>query len=191
MPDNAAIALVFDFEHIFEVAIKALFIANAIKAFTSQMTASTGNAAQDAALVAAGWDIIDFQKDRPRVEITFTPGSGAQQWNNKTFTGSVTGYNPTGEIPVETSWKGQIKLDLITPADMQIHTAYRNFVRFLMHTQLTTLNNTALTLHRIQSFYHDAGTTPVLKPETGLFQTSMLYDLDFSIQDDAWATLAN
>lgn len=182
MPTPDQIAAVFDFERVFELAAKALLTANNIKAFTSQMIVTSGSADGDAALVAQGWDIINFQKDRPRAELIFTPGAGQKQPRVAVFNGN--------EFPVETAWKGQYKIDLITGADMRIHAAFRTMVRFVMHTQLLTINGPYLDLHQIQSFHADNGTSPVMKPEDGVFQTTMLFEIDFGILDAAWATLA-
>jgi hypothetical protein len=62
-------------------------------------------------------------------------------------------------------------------------------VRFIMHTQLYTLNGNFLDKHRIQVDVKDGGTSPMMHADEGAFQTTQLFDLDFSIQDDAWATL--
>jgi hypothetical protein len=180
-PTAEQIAANYDFPRVFEPALKTLLTLREIKAFTSQMTISTGDDAADQALLDQGWEIIDFQKDRPRAEIFFSPGAGQGQFRPLTLNGV--------ELPVETSWSGQFKLDVFTTDDIKIHSAFVTALRFIMHTQLLCLNGNQLTMHRIQVDPRDAGTTPVLAPEKGVFQTTMLTDLDFSIQDDAWATL--
>jgi hypothetical protein len=191
-PTAEQIAEIYDFPRVMEVSLKALFTAREVKAFTSQMIGSTGDAAQDQALIEQGWDIIDFQKDRPRVEIFFQPGAGQGRFRATTVNGIV--------IPLETAWNGQFKLDVFTLPDIRAHAAFVTMVRFIMHTQLlqvnaflpdgTQGNPGTLLSHRIQSFQKDAGTTPLMKSEEGVFQTSLLTEIDFSIQDDAWATLA-
>src|SRR5690242_7850864 len=109
MPTPEQIAAIYDFQQVMELALKTIFTAQQIKAFTSQMIESTGNSANDQALIDQGWDIINFQKDRPRVEILFTPGAGQDQFRAATINGV--------EVPVETSWSGQFKLDVITRAN--------------------------------------------------------------------------
>jgi hypothetical protein len=180
-PTAEAIAAIYDFPRVFEVALKTLFTAREIKAFTSQMLESTGDEAADQELIDAGWEIIDFQKDRPRVEIFFVPGAGQEQYRATTI--------GEDEFPVETSWKGQYRLDVFTRDNIKVHSAFVTAIRFIMHAQLLSLNGSALTLHKIQTFQKDSGTTPMEKPEEGIFQTSLLFDIDFSIQDDAWDTL--
>jgi len=173
------IAALFDFPGIFEPALKGLFTALEIKAFTLQAVPSTGDAMADQALIEQGLEIIDFQRDRPRVEIMFQPGAGQGQLRPLRI-------SDTQEIPVETSWGGQFKLEVITLPDIRIHRAFVTAVRFVMHTQLYTLNGNQLTRHVIQRAFTDSGSTPALQPDQGDFQTTLLFDLDFSIQDDAW-----
>ena len=182
MPANTDIASLYDFEGVMEKALAALFTANDVKAFTSQWIAKTGDKAADAANEAAGFSLLDWQLDTPRVEIFFTPGAGAGQFTNKVIGGV--------EMPVETSWSGQYRLDLKTTADIRKHAAFRTLGRYLLHTQLLSVNGNALALHHIATFPKDAGTTPMMKGENGFFQTTFLYDIEFSIQDDAWDTLA-
>ncbi|MDE2103923.1 MAG: hypothetical protein KGL39_42195 [Patescibacteria group bacterium] len=182
MPDSDAIKAIYDFEAVMEMALAQLFDGNQIKAFTTQWIAKTGNAETDAANEADGYSLLDFQLDRPRVMVEFVPGAGAGQFTNKVIAGV--------EMPVETSWSGQFKIELITAPESRLHASYRTMCRYIMHTQLLSLNGNALTLHKIQSFPKDAGTTPRMKGEDGAFQTIMLFDVDFSVQDDAWNSFA-
>jgi len=173
MPDAEAIALVYDLEAVCENALKAVFAANQIQAFTTQDIGVVG---------ADGNPVIDFQKARPRVEIMFVPGAGQGRFREMIVDGIRT--------PVETCWKGQFKLDLITDARINIHAAFRTFTRFLMQTMVWRINGTApMEIHKIQRFPRDGGTSPVMKPQDGYLQTTMLYDVDLSVQDNAWAAL--
>jgi hypothetical protein len=182
-PSAEQLAAVYDFQGVMEVALKSLFTAREVKAFTSQFIVSTGNDAEDEALIEQGYEILDFQRDRPRVEITFTPGAGQDQFAAKIIAGV--------EMPVETSWSGQFKVDVITAPDIRVHKAFVIAVRFLLHTQLQSINGSEyLPLHRIQPFAMDAGTSPQMKTDQGDFQTTLLFDIQFSIQDDAWDLLA-
>ena len=173
------IAALFDFPGIFEPALKSLLTAREIKAFTTQAVSSTGDAGADHELIDQGFEIIDFQRDRPRVEILFTPGAGQGQFRPLRI-------SELQEIPIETSWSGQYKLDVITLPDIRAHREFVTAVRFIVHTQLYTLNGNILDKHRIQVDFKDAGSSPALEADKGSFQTVMLFDLDFSIQDDAW-----
>lgn len=182
-PTAEQIASIYDFQGILELALKTLFTLREVKAFTSQMTPSTGDPAADQALIDEGWDILDFQKDRPRVEIIFTPGAGQGQFRATTIAGLEK------QVSIDTSFKGQFRLDVFTLPDIAVHKAFVTAVRFIMHTQLLTLNGTTLLRHRIQPDLMDAGTTPITKAEQGTFSTTLLFDVDFSIQDDAWEQL--
>ncbi|HZQ47834.1 MAG TPA: hypothetical protein VFC07_12520, partial [Verrucomicrobiae bacterium] len=160
-----------------------LFTALEVKAFTMQAVPSTGNAAEDQALLDAGFELIDFGRDRPRVEILFTPGAGQGQFRPLRISSDR-------EIPVETSWSGQFKLDVITLPDIRVHRQFVTAVRFVMHTQLYLLNGNYLDRHRIQVDVKDSGTTPAMESDKGDFQTTLLTDIDFSIQDEAWPEIA-
>ena len=184
MPTPENIAKVYDFSNVFEVALKTLFTSGPtqVKAFTSQMIPTTGDASQDAQLQQQGYEIIDFIKDRPRVEIFFTPGAGQERHEAQ----NIGGFDTS----VETSWKGQFRLDCTTDADIRQHSAFVTMVRYVMHTQLYNgINGKILQNHYIHQFAKDSGTTPMIKTEEGLFQTTLLFNIDFSIQEGAWALL--
>lgn len=56
-----------------------------------------------------------------------------------------------------------------------------------MHTQLIGVNGMdPMTLHRIQRFQQDGGTSPTFKGEDGYLRTILSFNIDFSIQDEAW-----
>jgi hypothetical protein len=122
----------------------------------------------------------ELQKHRPRVEVFFTPGAGQKR------------FIKVNGVPRETSWKGQYRLDCITAADNLIHGAYVVAVRAKMHGIADAVNETQpMALHKVQPFFHDAGTSPVTKPEEGSFSSTLLFSIDFSIQANAWALLTN
>src|ERR1039457_6713386 len=121
MPTKAQISAIYNFEAIMEMALAQLFIATNVKAFTTQWIAKTGNAVADAANVALGYSLLDFQLDRPRVMIEFIPGAGAGEFTNKVIAGV--------EMPVETSWTGQFKVECITEEDSIIHAQFRTLCR--------------------------------------------------------------
>lgn len=179
MPSNEQLAAVYDFENVLEKALQALFTTAEIKSFTTQ---DFGALKDDGA--GNQVPVIDFQNERPRVEILFTTGAGQGQFR-PLIVGGV-------EVPVETSFKGRYQLDLITEAKIQIHSAYRTRIRGFMHTQLLGVNGTdPMTLHRIHRFQMDAGTSPTFHAAEGYLRTILQFDIDFSIQDSAWATLAS
>ncbi len=168
-------AAVYDFESVLERGLQALLTALNIKSFTTQDFGRNN---------ADGTPVIDFQKDRPRVEILFTTSAGQGQFRPLLVDGI--------EVPVETSFKGQYRLDIITAPAMSIHAAYRTMIRAVMHTQLLGVNGTdPMTFHRIQRFYQDAGTSPTIKADEGYMRTILSFEIDFSIQNEAWETIAS
>src|ERR1041385_5820385 len=106
MPTAAQIAAVYDFPFIFENALKAILTDLQVKTFTSQLVPRTGDDAQDAALVEAGYELLDFKRDRPRAEVIFIPGGGQGQFRELNVDGSP--------MEVETSWAGQYAVRAIT-----------------------------------------------------------------------------
>lgn len=178
-PTPQAIAAVYDFERVLEFALKTVLEAAQLKAFTSQAVPAGNDDAQNADLVAQGYELLDFQKDRPRVEIEFVCGAGQRQFVPHPDTG----------VETEAAWKGQYLLKLVTAADMRLHSALRTMVRYQMQKLRGTINDVApMTLHNLQ-LLTDAGTSPVITPEDGVFLSTMNFDIDFSIQADAWAQL--
>lgn len=183
MPTAAQIAAIYDFKNLLERALAAVFTANGIKNFTSQSVGSTGNAAQDAALEAEGFQIMSFQRDRPRAEIDFTPGAGQGRWHPLAVDGV--------KVPVESCWSGTYRVLIVTKPDIREHNAFVCLIRFLMQTMGARINNVApLTAHCVAPQFRDTGTTPTTKSEDGAFETLLQYDLTFSVQADAWADLA-
>lgn len=151
---------IYSFEQIFEDALKAVFTAREVKAFTSQ-------------------DTPDFQKDRPRVEVVFIPGPSQGQ------------YKTVGGNFRQTSWKGQFQLRLVTEASAQVHNAFRAVIRSIMHGVGAAINETPpMDKHKLQPFFADAGTSPRYQPEEGTYETNMIFECDFSVQNSAWAALA-
>lgn len=181
MPTAEQLAAVYDFPFIFENALKAVFEAAEVKAYTSQFVARTGEAEADAALVAAGFQLFDFQKNRPRAEIFFQSGDGAQRWHALKVLGT--------DQEVETSWAGEYKVTCVTRADIRIHAAFVTQCRFLLQTLQPRINGAPLTRHFLQPYALDTGTQRVPKPEQGSFTTDLGLGVNFSIQAQAWAEL--
>lgn len=150
---------IYSFETIFAQALQAVLNGRDVRSYTIL-------------------DAPNFQNDRPRTEIIFVPGSGRGRWN------------PARADLRETAWKGAYNLFLITDANVQAHSAYVALVRSIMHGIDTAINGAEpMTRHRLQAFFRDGGTSPSYKPEDGVYETRMIYEVDFSVQADAWAAL--
>ncbi len=126
----------------------------------------------------------ELQLERPRVEISFVTGAGQGR------------YHPV-QLK-ESAWKGQFTLQLITGADMAVHGRFVSEVRRLMHGPASSFNETApMVNHNFRppvdsvscSCFMDQGSTPVMKSQDGYYQTNLVYETDFAIQDNAWALL--
>lgn len=181
MIDPTAIAAVYDFPFIFENALKAILTDLDIRAYTSQLVPQTGDPVQDAALVAAGYELLDYQRDRPRAEIEFISGAGAGIFREINVDG-----NP---MEVETSRAGQYHVACITRADIRIHSAFVCSLRFYLQTLRIRINGITLQNHTLQPFAKDGGTSTKTEPEKGTFQTVLILDVNFSVLDDAWAQI--
>lgn len=172
---------IYDFENIIEAAAATVFAAAQIQNATTLTFPA-------------------MQKVRPRVEIIYIHGAG------KGMLIIPPGTPPSIENRRESCWSGQLKLELITQDDIVQHCAFRSSVRAIMATFWTLINGQGgvtpwsysdnggpppdgrLSNHKLQ-FARDAGTTPVMVPERGYLQTTMLYDTDLSVQANAWALL--
>lgn len=123
---------------------------------------------------------FDFQKDRPRAEITFLLGMGNQR------------YFPLSDTDArESAWKGTFIIDCLTAAENLIHAAFVVKVRSLMHRIIPLINEVKPTMqyHRVKDWIRDGGTSVVSKPEEDYYQSTLTFDIDFSIQSDGWALL--
>ncbi len=123
---------------------------------------------------------FDFQKDRPRAEIIFIPGIG-----NQIF------YPISDTVARESAWKGNYIIDCITAAENLIHAAFVVKVRSIMHGIGEAVNEVKPTMefHRIKPWFRDAGTSVVSKPEEDYYQSTLSFEIDYSIQSDGWALL--
>jgi Ca2+-dependent lipid-binding protein len=140
-------------------------------------------------LVAAGLTAItlnddpEFQKRRPRVEITYrqigetTPKRVAIMSDGKTKRTSA--------------FRGELKLHAITDADAPgklKHSTYRAQVRNALATLEQQLNGGILTEHSI-NFITTGNEQTGVRNQDGFEQTTWPFVLDVSIQKDAWDTL--
>ena len=184
MPTAEQLAAIYSFPNLFERALQAVFADAQIAAYTSQLVPTTGNAAQDAALVADGYEIISFQRDRPRAEILFTPGAGLGRFIPLAVAGT--------KVPVESCWSGTYLVRALTKPDIREHNAFVVQLRFLLQTMGVRLNGTApMTRHAVAPMFRDGGSSPLTKNEDGYYETTLQYNLNFSVQADAWASIAS
>lgn len=124
-----------------------------------------------------------FQKDRPRVEVMVQLGAGKS--NHVQLIDDGTG---TGQLR-EDAWDATLRVELLTGADIKIHSSYRAFLRDKISNMPALINGITLMNHVIYYPIRSLGTSPVLTPQAGYYKTVMNYALVVSIHQDAWALL--
>lgn len=153
---------IYDFSGQIEPAIKAVFTDAEVKAFTAQ-------------------EAPQFQKERPRVEVVFVKGQGRGQW-----------FRVPGETaPRETAWQGALNLAAISSPDIATHNAFCVKIRNIMATIGQQINGNTLPFHKIQNFFVSGGETPSYTVEDGVYRTDISYNVEVSVQNNAWMALAN
>ncbi len=162
---------VYDFEGAIEKAVSAVFTDQEIVCFTPQGDPQ-------------------FQKNRPRVEATFIPGPGRQQYI--LVADDFTDGNSDYPHRRESSFGGQLTLSVITDGEngMSAHADYRSKIRNVMSTFQRTVNGLSASVmnHKVQQI-RENGSSNVYGPQEGYYQTTLNYDLEFSIQANAWLQL--
>ncbi len=155
---------VYSFETIFPAALKAVLVAAGLKAFTIE-------------------DVPDLQKDRPRAEVFFSVGQGQGVFRQLLVDGDP--------YPVETSWVGSYEIIAVTEDDPAVHLNFLANIRKAMFTAGGKINGTdPMTLHKLQPFLRDAGTVTNWTPQDGSVHSRLSFEVNFSIQDDAWELIA-
>ena len=120
-----------------------------------------------------------FQKKRPRVEAIVIAGPGRGILIPKTGSISVPGSAR------EQEWDGRLEFIIVTEADIMIHRCMIADVRYYAATMLDRING-VMKLHVLLSM-RDSGSTPTYSPETGVYNTSLVYSINYRVLDGAWA----
>jgi hypothetical protein len=154
-----------DFENIVEEAVANLLEAAGLNAFT------TGQ-------------VYDFQKDRPRVQVQFTLGTGRLQWANPNKL-------PTDlqGAKVETVWDSLLHTTIVTAADengKQDQANFRGIIRAVYLNLAAQLNGTLLTKHRV-SIMKESGSSRGLHPQESNSEIlQMVHELVFGLHESVW-----
>jgi tetraacyldisaccharide-1-P 4'-kinase len=154
----STLAIIYDFETPIQAAFKALLTEAGLSAFTPD-------------------DTIDFQKDRPRVEILFTD-SGANNSRHQIC--------PDGKYRHDL-YKGTVTLAVITNPRTEngeqttTHQEYKAKVRQVMAEAYTA----ELDDFEIR-YVTPAGSTPKISPEDGVEVSNLVYNIDFNIKATSW-----
>jgi len=125
----------------------------------------------------------EFQKARPRVELVLQPGAAKgmlrAQADRKTTFGHMR----------EKARMASLQMRIITAPQVVAHRAFVAQVLFLCDTLAADVNNTkSLTNHNLQSVRCSGGSVGY-KPEDGDFETTLNFDVEFSVQEYAWDAL--
>ena len=171
-----SVADIYGFEQVFEPPVAELFLDAGIIPWTSQ-----GRMTDDGTVIA-----IDpkngFQKDRPRVEIIFTRGAARNRPHQ---------LNPGDplEAYVESAWKGNLSICLVTDPNPKQHLGFLPQVRFVCAQFPISLNAVKLVNHCWHWPSQETGEVHSYNLKEGHFATFLNFTFDFSIQRYAWALL--
>lgn len=163
---------VYDFEGAIEPRVARVFVNEGLIAYTPD-----GSVAADGTVTMD----VDPQRDRPRVEITLTPGAGRQRWHLMNDSDDV-------QNAVETMWQGSMAVDLITGVDPVIHRQWLARVRWIC-PRIRQVNGTTLLYHVIHGPIRYGGETHIYDKQSGFYITKTNIIFDFSIHSDGWALL--
>lgn len=159
---DADIQAVYDFENVLADATETVFTSGGFTA-ANALTASSDP---------------EFQKARPRCEILFK------------LTGGVVPIRYAVQPDTtmrQAAFKGVLTIHAISDADKPgklIHSVFRAKVRNFCAILGTRLNNSALTKHKVQQIV-DGDTAHGTRVSDGYDQSSLSFNVDFSIQTDA------
>jgi hypothetical protein len=186
--------LIYDFETPVEIAFALAFAAEQIKIYTPS---NEGFATEDwrAANPTLSPQIltVDFQQDRPRIELAFRVGTAAGR-NLPTSTE----HPPIGGWDHDLARAGIIGIRVITKVNILEHREFLAQVRGLMATILRTINGDITITDAIggqQLVYHrlaevmEAGATSVYTPEQGVYQTDLNYSAQLTLEENYVAAL--
>lgn len=153
---------IYDLEGVVEEAVKAVIETHSLSVFTPQTTA-------------------DFQKVRPRVELSALVQGGAGQLHCEIGAGDQRAA--PGHMR-ECAWRMQLKVEAVASTFVELRT-----IRAKLRNIFSKIaEGITLTRHYLQSC-RDAGSIPAYKGDDGQFRAAQLYDIDLSVQSDSWAEL--
>ena len=168
----SAITEIYDFETAIEEAFRAALAA-------ADLTAYTVATVPDESDIEAAQQ---FQKSRPRVTLHLETGGAAGMLLANGGIRASSGSSP------EQCYSGTLTLEVLTEAAIASHRTYRATVRRVMDTICPDVNGDPLTKHKVQKC-KASGTSAIYSSDQGAYVSKLTYDLDFSIQTEAWADL--
>lgn len=156
----SSFAEIYDFEGQLETAIQAALVASPFEL-----------------VVKVPNDTIDFQKERPRVELLVNEGGADDSRRIFTYDNAKRHdlYNATITLQLYTA----------TRNDGHPHAQYRAKVRSAMALIFQTQINAALTNLEVRRIV-PTGATPTIKPEEGYEESAMTFAIVFGVKTSAW-----
>jgi len=186
--------LIYDFETPVEMAFAIAFAAEQIKIYTPSNEGFATDAWRTANPALAPQILaVDFQQDRPRIELAFRAGTAA----GRNFPSSPA-RTPLGGWDHDLARGSLIGIKVITKVNIIEHRQFLAQVRGLMATILRTINGDETIADAIagqQLVYHrlaevmEAGASPVYTPEEGVYQTDLQYAAQLTLEADYVAAL--
>ena len=169
---------IYDFFTPIEDAIASAFKLGGVTCYTP-----LGEQQLNEAAIADPDHAEQFQKKRPRVEIVLHPGA------SKGILVAQAGRRVTSGHLREKARAATLDVNLITEPDIVKHRAFVARILFLTDTLAHDANETkSLTNHFLQSIRCQGGSLSY-NGEEGHYQTSLVFDVDFSVQETAWPAL--
>jgi uncharacterized protein YlxP (DUF503 family) len=161
--------------------------ATRIYSFESVISSACKNVLQSAGLTAyTSFDAPNLRKSRPRVDVEVRVGAQL----NPPIVQLVD--NGTIFERRNAAWTGQIIFHIITDTTQpgkQSHSDYRAEVRNILAVLQDRVNELFLVQHMIHHPMVETGTAHQANTDKGYEITTVTFDMNFSIQKDAWSLL--
>lgn len=119
-------------------------------------------------------DDPEFQRSIPRVELQVIAGPATGHIQLLTLDGEH-------ESHVYDSWTGALLIACITKAQHAEHVSYRAHIR----AKLARVRQGTMDHHNLIDLT-PAGTTPMLKPQEGIYESRLTYSIAFCVKKSAW-----
>jgi hypothetical protein len=163
---------IYDFETAIEEAFRTALA-------DAGLTAHTLLTVPDAADIEASQE---FQRSRPRVVVSLEVGAAKGQLLAAPGTRASSGSSR------EMAYGGTLTLEIVTAATIAAHREYRAIVRQVMDTICPAVNGDPVTHHKVQRV-RATGSGTTYEAAGGCYAARLTYDVDFSIQAEAWNAL--
>lgn len=146
-----------------------------------QLEGAIAGALTDAGLKACTpLTVKDFQTERPRYEVVFKVGTAHPKGPQ-----GQRQLMPQTQTQRDVAWRGDFSVICVTDSEQASHAAmgaFRAKLRYYMPMLPKLANGKYLKFHNI-NFITETGTNPSYMPEDGIWLSSIMYSVDFSINN--------